>query len=643
MTKSIPKPLIAVGLAVLALLAYSSAIQGGFIWDDESYVERNEFLRSTEGLGRIWTDLAPVVGRADELAPGIGSIAPPPGIEVPGGGPGALVTFTPQYYPLVFTTFWVEWHLWGDDAMGYHVVNVLIHLGSALLLWGLLARLRVPGALFAAAVFLLHPVHVESVAWITERKNVLSMFFMLAAALAYLRFRPVRAEGVGAEDEEPAPGRPAWYALALALFLCALLSKTVTACLPAAILLVVWWKRGGIGWRDVLPLVPMFLFGGLLGMNTSYLEQTRVGAEGPEWDFTLAEKCLIAGRAPWFYLGKLVVPYPLAFFYTRWDPDPGEWWQLLFPAAAVLLVVALLVLRKRIGRGPLAATLFFGGALLPASGLFALFPQRYSFVADHFQYHASLGPIVLLAAIGATVFASARRRRAGIAAAAVVLVVLGGLTWSRGRVYESLQTLWEDTVDKTPTCWGALLPLSRIYFEQGRKQEAYALGERALEHGPDIVEVHQLVGNLRAERGDIDGALELFGRHLRNRPAFEQIAVSSAMHLCDTGRKADGIRLLEGVEEILPRSLLAKYQLGLRYAQERRLADAKTKLLEVVGMDARHAEAHYNLGLLFAQGSDWRQAAYYFQRALEIQPDLPRLRERLQRALQELQKLQKEG
>ena len=224
------------GLIVLiTLLAYIRAMRGGYVWDDETHVTHNLTLRTLDGLRKIW------------LKPGT----------------------VPQYYPLVHTTFWLEYNLWHLHPFGYHLVNVLLHSFNAILLLFILRYLRVPGALLAALLFALHPVHVESVAWITERKNVLSGLFYLSSFLAYLRFYNLTADPLPhsssssvlhpISDQESHLWR--YYALSLFLFICALLSKTVTSSLPAAILLVLWWKRNRLRWRDVSFLIPFFVLG----------------------------------------------------------------------------------------------------------------------------------------------------------------------------------------------------------------------------------------------------------------------------------------------------------------------------------------------------------------------------------------------
>jgi hypothetical protein len=345
----------ATALLTLVIAAYIPAIMGGFVWDDDDYVTRNPTLSGSGGLQRIWFEIGAV----------------------------------PQYYPLVHTSFWLEFHLWGLWPLGYHLVNVLFHGCSAILLWRVLLRLGVRGAWLAAAVFALHPVQVESVAWITERKNILSGVFYLSALLAYVRFLGLGRGGFGPR------GRWGWYWLALVLFLCALLSKTVTCSLPAAILLLLWWKRSRLRLNDVLSLVPFFVLGAALGLTTAWMEQHYVGAQGAEWALSWLDRCLIAGRALWFYVGKLVWPARLAFIYPRWQIDSALW-QYCYPLAAVGLVVCLWVLRRRIGKAPLVAALYFGGTLGPALGFINVYPMRFSFVADHFQYMASVGLLTLM-------------------------------------------------------------------------------------------------------------------------------------------------------------------------------------------------------------------------------------------------------
>jgi hypothetical protein len=208
---------------ILTLIVYWPALQGGVLWDDSAHLTRPE-LQSSSGLLRIWFD--PVA--------------------------------TQQYYPLLHSAFWFEHKLWGDAVLGYHLVNVLLHMLSVALVYSILQKLKIPGALLAAAIFAVHPVMVESVAWMAEQKNTLSAVFYLSAMRIYLDF-----------DQS----RERWrYFIAMALFVLGLLTKTVTATLPAALLVIFWWQRGTLSWkRDVLPLAPFFLLGIAAGLKTSWI------------------------------------------------------------------------------------------------------------------------------------------------------------------------------------------------------------------------------------------------------------------------------------------------------------------------------------------------------------------------------------
>lgn len=472
------------GLALLAAtaVAYFPAYRAGYIWDDDAHVTNNETLRSLGGLGRIWTEIGAV----------------------------------PQYYPLVHTTFWVEYHLWGLNPVGYHVVNVLLHGLGAVLLWRLLLYLRIPGAWLAAAVFALHPVHVESVAWITERKNVLSGFLYLAAAGAYLRF--------ALEPGESAPRgvHIRWYIAALLLFLGALLSKTVTGSLPAALLLVLWWRRGRIRAREVYPLLPFFVSALVLGLLTAAMERHHVGAVGEDWNLSAVDRCLVAGRALWFYAGKLVCPWPLIFLYPRWVIDSHQWWHYLFPGAALAVVAGLWFARHRIGRGPLVAVLFFGGTLVPALGFFNVYPMRFSFVADHFQYLASIGLIVLVVAAALEFMSRVgpKGRSSAVAAAAGVLLVLGVLTSLQTRMYRDIETLWSETIARNPGAWLAHNNLAPLLVLQGKLDEAIACSTEALRLRPDYIEACNNRGIAYGRKGEHDLAIKDYTRAIELKPDY---------------------------------------------------------------------------------------------------------------------------
>jgi Tfp pilus assembly protein PilF len=536
------------GLLLIAamLLAYQPLWHAGFIWDDDFYVTGNPMLRDAAGLRQIWFK----------------------------------VDSEPQYYPLVFTTLWLEFHLWGLQPLGYHLDNVLLHTLAALLLGCVLRRLRVPGAWLAAAIFALHPVQVESVAWVTERKNVLSALFYFGAVLAYLRyveratsdkFQVIRTGSIlsRATYRVSLP-----YGLALGLFLGALFSKTVTCSLPMALLLVCWWKNNRVRFGDVLPLLPFFALGATLGLQTVWVEKYHVGAHGAEWSLTLADRCLIAGRALWFYAAKLAWPAQLTFIYPRWGINPGIGWQWIFPAAAAGVVGVLWLLRNRFGRGPLAGVLFFAGTLGPALGFMDIYPMRYSFVADHFQYLASAGIIALVAALVARVGEWQKRPAVAYGFAVIVLPMLAVLTWRQAGTYRDMETLWRTTIDRNPNCWMAYENLGGTLLAQGKLDEASQNFERALQLKPDDEDALNDLGVVLYKQLKLDEAIRYYERALQLKPDYADAHCNFGLALVCQGKLDEAIQHFERALQLKPYDPETHGNLGIALAKQGKLTEA---------------------------------------------------------------------
>ncbi|MCP4205294.1 MAG: tetratricopeptide repeat protein [bacterium] len=578
-------------LFLIVLGSYWPVTRAGFIWDDDDYVSENDTLRDLAGLKRIWFEA------------------------------GA----TPQYYPLVHTTFWIEYRLWELEPGGFHLVNVALHALNVLLLWTVLRRLSVPGAWLAAALFAAHPVHVESVAWITERKNVLSGAFYLLSLLTYLRF---------AKLDSPHPtGRRRWglYHLALILFCAALLSKTVTASLPAAILLLLWWKRGRPNRRDLLPLAPFFALGAGFGLVTAWLERTHVGATGDLWALTPVERLLVAGRAVWFYAAKLAWPARLSFNYERWNVDSSVWWQYLYPLAAVLLIVLLWQQRARIGRGPLVAALFFAGTLVPALGFFNVYPFRYAYVADHFQYLASLGPYAAVAALAVTLCSNVTSvwRKAGTLLAGIVLAILAALTWTQTRIYGGLEVLWRDTLLKSPTSWLANNNLGNIHMRRGEVDQAITHFHVALQSSPTYVETHMNMSIAMTHLGRHAEAIRYATRAVELRPQnkFPHNRLGTA-HLA-AGHPREAILHLRRALERDPEFLEARTNLAVAMTQTGNPGGAIIQFETILERDPERLTARTNLGIALAQTGRFDAAIEHFEQALRLDPDNPVLLENL--------------
>jgi len=572
-------------LVVAVVFAYQPAWHAGFIWDDDAHVTRPE-LRSLDGLARIWVQL------------------------------GA----THQYYPLVHSVFWVEHRLWGDWPPAYHLVNILLHAFSALLLVKVLQQMEIPGAWLAAAIFALHPVQVESVAWVSELKNTLSGIFYLGAALVYLRF-----------DEDRRRGS---YALALGLFLLGLMSKTVIATLPAVLLVVFWWQRGKLTWRrDVAPLVPFFVAGVVAGMLTAWVERKFAGAQGSEYDFSIVERILIAGRAIWFYLGKLFWPANLVFIYPRWHISGAVWWQFLFPAAAMLLLGALVWLQRQ-SRAPLAALLFFVITLFPALGFFNVYPFRFSFVADHFQYLASIGPIVLVAA-GITMgfnWLGNQRAFSAPVLGGITLAVLSVLTWRQCGMYTDPETLWRTTLARNPNCWMAHNNLGLTLAGQGRLVEAIQHYQQALQLKPDYTDALNNLGVSLVIQGNLDGARACFQRAVQSHPDDPEIrnylglALTKAYHdyaisLARMGQSDEAIVQFGKVLEIRPDFADARHDLAVILLQKGRVDEAIAQFQKIQEQYPDNASAYFDLGNAYLQKGEMDEAVTNYQKALKIRPD----------------------
>ena len=511
----------------------------------------------------------------------------------------------------------MEYHLWRLQPFGYHLVNVLVHTLNALFLWKVLRRLNVAGAWVAAAIFAIHPVEVESVAWVSELKNLLSTAFYLGAVLAFVRFRPLSGAA------ETGSGDWRFYWLAIGLFVCALLSKTVACSLPVALVLLIWWKTGRVERRDVAALGPMFALGIIFGLTTAWLEKYHNGARGAEWSLSFLQRNLLAGRALWFYAAKVFWPAPLTFNYPRWDIDAGLWWQYVFPFAALAVLLALWRLRSRIGRGPLVAVLYFAVTLAPALGFVNVFPFLYSYVADHFQYLACIGLIALTAGAGAATCqrAGPQVRSLGKLAAVLVLVLLGVSTWKQAHIYKDLETLWRDTLAKNPSAWLAHNNLSNILIQQGKFEEATWHLEQALRFKPDAIQ-HYNLGLALARLGQLQDAIAHYEQALRLKPDYAEADCDLGIALAQTGRTQEAVRHFERALKIKPDYVEAHDNLGVTLVRLGRITEAKAQWEQALRLKPDDAGAHANLANALKQEGRLEEAVAHYEQALRIDPAL---------------------
>jgi protein O-mannosyl-transferase len=552
--------LLVIAAFVLLLIAYSPALRAGYIWDDDLWVIQNPTLRSAHGLWQIWTD-----------------------IRLP-----------TEYYPLTVSAFWLQYQLWGLNPLGYHLVNVLLHAINAVLVGMLLSRLKVPGAWVAAALFAFHPVQVESVAWVTELKNTLSGLFYLVSAIMFFKANPLEID---------APPPPHWkriYILSLFLFLCAMLAKTVTLTLPGALLVVIWWKRGRIQRRDWLLTIPFILLGGMLGAFATWMQTnpTHTGASGPMFAFTIIDRCLIAGHAIWFYLGKLEWPSNLMFIYPRWQIDPHQSWQVALPIFAVVMVIILWVQRPLFGRAPLAAMLIFAGTLFPALGFFNVYWQKYSFVADHMQYLACIAPLALFAAIGAQWIEDGSlplRLGAGFVVA-VVVFIYAALVWQQSGEYTDSLTLWEATARKNPGSWMVRTNLARALDAHGFEMQAAEQMQAALQLGPDAPDAHWNIGVLNMRQGNVNAAIAQFRQSIELDPHYISGYLNLARALQTQRYDDQAVEILKQGIAANPNDATLWIALAEADRSAGRIDQAMTDYQKAIELNPDIADAHFQMG-----------------------------------------------
>ena len=591
-------------LVVAVAAVYVGTLAHSFIWDDDLHVAANPTIVGPLGLKEIWT------------------------------------TSRANYFPLVLTNFWLQHAAWGLNPVGYHVITILCHALSAVLLWRVLLALRVPGAWLGAALWALHPVQVESVAWISELKNTQSAIFFLLASLFWVKWLEV-GRGLSPPSElagtKPASPRRAagFYALALFCAVLALMSKPSTVMLPVALALIAWWRRGAVRLRDAVALAPFFLLSAVVSGWTIWEQKFHSGAIGPEWSQTWPERCVIAGRVIWFYLGKLAWPHPLSFIYSRWaiHADSLLAWLPLLSAMAAL--AGLWWVRAGRLRPVLFAAAFFVALLFPVLGFFNVYFFRYSFVGDHFQYLASIGPLALLGAGLAML-----PRRIGVAAAAALLLGLGTLTWRHTAVFRDNLTLWGSTVARTPDAVMAWLNYGDVLSWDQRYPEAIAAYREALRLRPTDADGHNDLGCALTLSGDPTSGVPELLRAIELKPDLAAAHNNLGNALRSLNRDAEALAHYAEAVRLKPGYAGAHNNLGVALAEAGRPGDAIPHLEAAVravpnAVKTRESlvRALHRYGLELIAAERWREAAATYQRAVELVPRSPPFLEALAVAL----------
>ncbi len=585
------------GLMMLALVAavfaaYAPTWQAGFIWDDDLHVTANPAIIGPPGLKEIWT------------------------------------TPAANYFPLTMTTFWILHALFGLNPLPYHLVNVLCHALSALLLWAVLRQFRIPGAGFGAAAWALHPVQVESVAWISELKNTQSAVFFLLAVWYYAR-RLAAEYGPAGRPRTPAY-RSLNYAAALLCAVLAVLSKSSTVMLPVVLILCAWGLRRPRPAGLLGELLPFFALSLAISGWTIWEQKYSAGAAGAEWSHSLAQRAAIAVRVPWFYLGKLLWPAPLIFIYPRWATDAGSVAILLFGLASLGAGGWLYVRAESAGwaRAAFWGLATFLALLFPVLGFFDVYFFRFSFVGDHFQYLASMAALALGGAVLARLPGTTR-----LILGAAALLGGAGMTWRQAHVYRSDLTLFTDTVAKNPAAWMAQSNLSAALADAGRPEEAITHARRALDLQPAYVEAASNLGRALTLSGRPEEALGPLQRAIATRPDYGEAHTNLGIAFAALNRDEDARRAFETALRLKPESAPAHYNLGQALAKMERMAEALPHFAAAIRLQPDHSPAEMSWGLGLAALGRFDEAWPHLDRALELAPNSPEIHTGYGRAL----------
>jgi protein O-mannosyl-transferase len=562
-------------------LAYAPVWRAGFIWDDNSHLTANPCIVGPLGWKEIWT------------------------------------TSAADICPLVLTTFAVEHALWGLEPLPYHLVNVLMHGVCAILLWQALRSLGVQGAWLGAALWALHPVEVESVAWITEMKNTESGLFFLLSILFFVRWLRTKDldERIGGE----------WnYTLTLLFAALAMASKSSTVILPVVLCLCAWWMEGRCSWRNAARLVPIFIMSSAASALSIWTQNLQlVKFTDPHWVRTWPERLATAGDAVWFFLGKLLWPNPLMTIYPRWQADAGQWVSYLALLAAIVILSIFWFKRKRWSRAFFFAFAYFLAALLPVLGLIDNFIFHYSLVFDHFQYLASIGPLALAGTGLARLpdFISPRKAWLPWALGAGLLLTLGMVSWERAGVYESEETLWTDALTKNPNCWVGENNLGLVFLQRGQVDKAVEQFQKALKINPNYGEAYSNLGLALFQRGRLDEAITNYQRALKINPKSFVTHCDLGNALLQNRQVDDAVAEYQKALEIKPNYEEAHGNLGLAFFQKGQLDDAMAQYEKVLQIEPNSFSTHYNIGLVFRQKGELDKATGQFQEVLRLKPD----------------------
>lgn len=563
-------------LFLAATLIYLPSVGGTFLWDDDYLVFNNPLMRDPGGLILMWTGQSPV--------------------QV-------------DYFPLTSTSFWLQYRLWGDWAPGYRAVNILLHGLTAVLLWHMLRRMALPGAWVAALVFAVHPVHVESVAWISELKNLLALVLLVPAFTRFVRF----------EQE----GGLRHYGWALGFYLLALSAKSSVVGFPAMLLLFLWWRRGTIpepkAWLRLLPFAVLAF--GFAWVTVRFQHDRAIGVENIPIGGPLS-RIAGAGMAFWFYLSKALVPVQLTTIYPKWDYDPARLWQLGLAAAIPACAVACWIKRHTWGRSVGFGMGCYLLALGPALGLVKMAYMRLTLVADHFQHLALAALIPLIVCGGAHLVRTHRREWLG--RAAVVPAWIAGIlmcqSWQHAWNHHNEERLWRASLARNWKSWQAHNRLGSWLFQRGRADEATWHFKQGIEADPSNGEVRYNLGVMYLQVGWLDQAAEAFRATVHLKPEMAEAHVNLMSTLVTEKRGDEAMQAIAVALNRHPEHPLVLSTAGFTYGLLGQVDPAAETLRRAVRISPTSVRDLTNLGVILHQKGEHEEAIACFQKALAARP-----------------------
>jgi len=557
--------LLQAAIIILAgLWIYSPTYHGEWLWDDDQLVWQNAVVQSTSlrGLAKLWFN--------------------PDGAD---------------FFPLSYTALWAQWPFFHDQPTGYHITTIVLHIVASLLLWALLDRMRIPGAWLSGLLFAIHPVAVESVAWVSETKNTLSLPFFLLSCLCWVMQDEDQNEDQNEyraehhDDEKDGGGRrTALYLASIVFFLLAMLAKTSMVAMPVVLLLHAWWKRGEVTIVDLIRSAPFFMISLALGIITCRYQWSR--AIGAETIIVggVASRIATAGMAILFYLKQIVWPINLLPIYPKWAVDPPKpeqflAWPVIFAATAWCWMN-----RGTWGRHALFALGFFLLMVAPVLGFVTIAYMRITWVADHFIYLPMIGPVALMGAAVMWLYERVERRSrlAFVAGGSIVLATFCLLSFLYANAWANEDKLWTYTLQLNDDAWQAHNRLGARLFSRGDVQKAFQHFAKATRLRPDLGETHNNLGT----------ALSALGRH------NEAIAEYLEANRCTPN--------VDAMQLNLANALFAA----------KRFKEAAEPFRALLSRSPDNPALHNNLGVTLYRAGETEEAIREFRRALELKPDL---------------------